>query len=107
MIEKIKNHIIKDEQVKKGMENEEKTDELLERYIVSKAREYLDSVNGGIEDEIVYGWAKHFYIEPLEELEKEMEDLRYVPVKQTQEPKKTVVKQEPKKEDNQLSLFDL
>lgn len=103
MIEKIKNAIQDDDQVLKGMEDKEKTDDLLKTYIMSKAREHLDNENGAIEDEIVYGWAKHFYIEPLEEIQKENKELQPKPKPQ----KKEQPKPQPKKESNQLSIFDL
>lgn len=104
MIEKIKNAIKDDDQVSKGMQDKEKTDDLLKTYILAKAREYLHNENGAIEDEVVYGWAKHFYIEPLEEIKKEREELQ--PETKPQ-PKKESKPEPKKKENNQLSIFDL
>lgn len=50
-------------------------DDNLNTYITTKAKEYLQSKNGAIEDSIVLGWARHFYIESQEDINKEILEL--------------------------------
>jgi len=104
MVEKIKQHLQDDKQVLANMGNEDKSDDKLKQYIIANAKQYLDNVNGGIEDEVVFGWARHFYIESEEVISKEMKDYYIKPTKATKPTKKTTTEEN---KSNQLSLFEL
>ena len=63
MIKMIKELLKDDKLVQERMKDKEKNDKDLIKYINDQAKKHLKSKNGGIEDEIVVGWAKHYYIE--------------------------------------------
>ncbi len=49
-----------------------KTDEQLEKYVMFRAKKELNGKNGAVADEVVFGWARHFYEEPIEMINEEM-----------------------------------
>lgn len=61
------------EQMKKdNIDISGKKPEDLEDYIMFKAKKKLDGKAGAIKDEVVFGWALHFYHEPENVIDKEM-----------------------------------
>lgn len=113
--------------------NEKKTVQILNEYINKKAQKELNSTNGYLADDVVFGWAVHFYTEPIETIEEELKELGASMPKATAEvateskeeetkvktkPKKRIPKEIPLEEelekvkkkndldDNQTSLFD-
>lgn len=85
-------------------------------YIVGQARKMQQNGCAVIADDIVYGWAVHYYDEDNVEVDVEDEDSEQVEVRVSEQPE-TVVSQQPvikavrkkRQEDNrlQLSLFEL
>ena len=69
MIKTIKKLLNDDKLVQERMKDKEKNDKDLIKYINYQAKKHLKSKNGGIEDEIVIGWAKHYYIEKNSDIE--------------------------------------
>ena len=69
MIKMIKELLKDDKLVQERMKDKEKNDKDLIKYINDQAKKHLKSKNGGIEDEIVVGWAKHYYIEKNSDIE--------------------------------------
>lgn len=83
-----------------------KTDDQLKRYVMFRAKKELEGKPGAVEDEVVYGWARHFYEEPLEVLKEEIDVKPEPGVKPNPlvEAYKKEKAKEPKKESGQLSL---
>lgn len=82
-------------------------------YIEKKAREYLDSKNGAIKDEVVYGWATEYFIigeAELDRIEKEKEEAerKKREAQQAENKKKADEKKflEDQHKGGQVSLFD-
>ena len=48
----------------------------LENYIMFRARKVLDGKAGAVEDEVVYGWARHYYEEPQSVIDEEMKPIK-------------------------------
>lgn len=97
LIEQIKT----DDQLRTSIEKEEKTVDKLENYIMTKAREMLKNKEGGIEKEVIYSWAIHYFIETEETINEELGQ-NQSPVKEIKEkPKKQV-----KPAIEALSIFD-
>ena len=69
MIKMIKELLKDDKLVQERMKDKEKNDKDLIKYINDQAKNHLKSRNGGIKDEIVVGWAKHYYIEKNSDIE--------------------------------------
>lgn len=87
------------------LEASEQTPYQLKKYISKEAKKYLKSVDGGIEREVVYGWAVHFIDENIQpEANKPKTNSSALPKAQVVKPKK--VKAKEKEQDKQLSLFD-
>lgn len=84
--------------------DENRSDNKLHHYIVSMARKELNGKEGGLPDNIVLGWARHFYQESQETIDNEIGKKASEPKKseQVSKPKPKA----PKPDDNQLSLFD-
>ena len=101
-IEKLKGLVSKDESIEMNKE-----DTHLNQYITFRARKHLEGHSGMVDDDEVVSWAKHFYMESKEDIDKEME---VKPEPQTQEapkkPKPKKQKAEPKKEQGQSTIFD-
>ena len=100
-----------DGQLKEALANFEqnkKSNEAMQQYIVKEARKYLNGKSGGIDSDTVLGWAIHYVTEKNENLDiplKGAESLRH-----SVKPKKVEVKK-PKVEKLkpsvvQLDLFD-
>lgn len=53
-------------------EDVDKDDKKLEAYLTFKAKKELNSKSGGLPDDMVVGWARHFYLESDEVISKEM-----------------------------------
>ena len=105
MIKMIKELLKNDQTVQERMLLEEKTDKDLIKYINFKAKEHLNSVNGGIEDNIVSGWAIHYYIESKETIDKEMKIVKSIPKKElTPEEQKIKDKKEKELQDSKVKL---
>lgn len=82
-------------------------------YIEKKAKDYLDSKNGAIKDEIVFGWAREYFIlgeAEIDRIEKEKEEAerKEREAKKAEEKKKADEKKflEEQHKDGQVSLFD-
>lgn len=122
MIDKIKELLEKDKFIK--FDNEEKSDEQLKDYIMWKAKKYLDGKPGAIEEDVVVGWAKHYYLEPNDEIyyfielkqkEEERKNEQEESNKRTEELKKKAIestnkkaaeKDDKKQAKGQTTLFD-
>lgn len=52
-----------------------KRDKGLNDYIVTKAHKELNGKHGGLSDDIVLSWARHFYLESQETIDKEIKSL--------------------------------
>lgn len=95
---------------KAKLEASEQTPYQLKKYISKEAKKYLKSGEGGIADEIVYGWAIHFIDENIQfeankpEANKPKTNSSALPKAEVVKPKK--VKAKEKEQDKQLSLFD-
>lgn len=83
------------------------------KYIEDKAKEYLNSKNGAIKDEIVYGWAREYFVLGKAEIdriqaEKEEAERKEREARQAEDKKKADEKKflESQHKDGQVSLFD-
>lgn len=92
--------------------NEEQMESCIS-YIEKKAKEYLDSKNGAILDEIVFGWAREYFIlgeAEIDRIEKEKEEAerKEREAKRAEEKKKAdeMIFQEKQHKNGQVSLFD-
>lgn len=108
---KIKEYIDKqaldDDQLREGLKNDKKTYDKMEQYIIGEAKKHLECKNGAIEDNIVFGWAIHYWTDYVE-----TDTPAHTPnPKHNAEPAKVIpktktkLKVEPKVE--QMTLFDL
>lgn len=80
----------------------------LKDYIMFRAKKHLDGKDGAVEDEVVYGWARHYYEEPQSVIDEEIkppktEPKKIEPNKLVEQYKKDKSKAE-KPKDGQLSL---
>jgi hypothetical protein len=50
-------------------------DKNLKIFIIAKAKKELNGVNGYLSDETVLGWARHFYSESQEEIDRELKEM--------------------------------
>lgn len=82
-------------------------------YVEKKAKEYLDSKNGAIKDEIVFGWAREYFIlgeAEIDRIEKEKEEAerKEREAKAAEEKKKADENKflEEQHKGGQVSLFD-
>jgi len=101
MIEKIKELLSSDLELNIDSERDEK----LIQYINYKAEIHLNRKNGGIEDSIVIGWARHFYLETQENIDKEIKlvvEEKEVIKKEIKKP----IEKEKKEEQKEFTLFD-
>lgn len=101
-IEKLKGLVSEDTSIDMSKE-----DKYLNQYITFRARKHLEGHSGMVEDDEVVSWAKHFYMESKETIDKEME-VKPAPKTEEQKPieKKPKPKKEPKKEQGQSTIFD-
>jgi|SRR5690625_288537 len=90
----------KDEQLKNGILQENKTIVKAWEYCNYKAREYLENKSGGIKDSVVVGWAIHYFTENDKVIEEEMGRVINDPVKMPEKSKQT----EPKKLTNKSGV---
>lgn len=90
----------KDEQLKNGIMQENKTIIKAWEYCNYKAREYLENKSGGIKDSVVVGWAIHYFTENDKVIEEEMGRVINDPVKMPEKSKQT----EPKKLTNKSGV---
>lgn len=100
MIKTIKKLLKDDKQVQKRMLLKDKNDKDLEKYINFKANKYLNNINGAIKDDVVIGWAIHFYIESKETIDKEMKPAPRIIKKLT--PEEQIIKDENDKKRRNL-----
>lgn len=106
MEKRIGNHLLEcmktDELLANSYTEKKRTLKDCVKFIVKEARKYLNYSNGYIEDDVVYGWAKHYVLdEPVKT--KPTESKSEIKV----ETKKVVKKEKPKKEEEPvISLFD-
>lgn len=96
MIKTIKELLKDDKQVQERILLKFKNDKELEKYINFKAGKYLKNINGAIKDDVVLGWAIHFYIESKETIDKEMRPAPRVIKKLT--PEEQIIKDKKDKE---------
>ncbi len=90
---RIKDELIKlsssDEQLKKGLEDTTKNIDGCFKYITNKARTKVVNGCACISDDVVFGWAIHYYIESNEDLcnetKKESEELKEQKAKEMKE----------------------
>lgn len=101
-------NLVKD--IKKMLADEDiiidpKRDTNLNKYIVAKAAKVLNSKHGALSDETVLSWARHFYLELQEDIDKELKSL---PKTQGITSKSTKEKNEPKpqKSNNDLKMYN-
>ena len=76
-----------DTEILDKFDSEGKDDKALDKYITFKAKKELNSKSGALPDEVVLGWARHFYLESKETIDKEMKVEK--PKATPAEPKKT------------------
>lgn len=62
----IEEQAAKDTQLAEGLKNDKKTYTGMENYIINEARKQLEGKNGAIKDDIVYGWAVHYWTDYVE-----------------------------------------
>jgi predicted ABC-class ATPase len=95
----------KDESFAAKVNQGHKTLEKCNSYITQKAKDYLKSKDGGIEDKIVYGWADDYYnlddaaIEAEKKRKQEEADKRAAEVRAQAEERRKKAKAEKKKTD--------
>lgn len=104
-----------DEQLKKGLSDQEKSYDECWSYIMEKAKKHLDNKSGHINPKVVFGWAIHYFTEDrktiLEEVkivkkqEVSIQENEGMKVSKTPHKEKNVV--EEKKSDKLISIFDL
>jgi hypothetical protein len=70
LVETIKTMLSNDQ-----LDLDSKRDSQLNDYIVAKAKKELDGKNGAIDDKTVLSWARHFYLESKEDIDKEIKEL--------------------------------
>jgi hypothetical protein len=104
MIKRIKSMLGDDPEVLKNMDHIDKNDKALNDYIIYRAKKKLDGNNGYVSDDMVIGWAKHFYLESKETIDKEMERS---PIKKAKSSIVVPKLSKSKSDNNQLSIFDL
>lgn len=112
---KIKEYIdkqaLEDDQLREGLKNDKKTCDKMEQYIIGEAKKHLEGKNGAIEDNIVFGWAIHYWTDYVETDTPEHTPAHTPNPKHNAEPAKVIpktktkLKVEPKVE--QMTLFDL
>lgn len=68
LVDLLTEQIKADDQLKRAIEKENKTIDKCWKYIMSKAKEHLNSKSGYIEEDVILGWAIHYFIEEDEVL---------------------------------------
>jgi hypothetical protein len=84
---------------------EPKRDQQLDDYIIAKAKKELKGKNGAIDDQTVLSWARHFYLESQEDIDKEIKELRgksYI----KQSVNKPVTRKETKPDKKELKIYN-
>lgn len=105
---------INDVQLAEGLKNEKKTYDGMENYIINEAKKHLDNKNGAIKDDIIYGWAVHYWTDYVETdvikpkpTHTPNPPATYVNDDKNKSVRKRVNESEKKKEIEQLTLFDM
>lgn len=114
----------KDEVLKNCYKDRKITLAAIERYVNNCANQYLNGVNGGVEDKVVYGWVLHYVQDEKVEIteaatvtltEQEKKDAHAEALKEykadmmhelEQRGSKTAKPKKEKKDNGQLSLFE-
>lgn len=95
----------------KAKDDEEKSAIGLMEYILSKAKAEINGNAGMIENDVVFGWAVHYIIESEDILKKEnltKVNLDQAKINKIETKEKEASKpKEIKKDENQVTLFDL
>lgn len=108
---KIVNYLVTRNDMNEKYLNEEKSLKQMIDFIKSQAKKKSENGIAMIEDEVVYGWAIHYWDETNDSLELGKEKIAKSNVSDSKESVKRIQKAEPKKKnwvpEGQLSLFDL
>lgn len=91
-----------DEQLRAAIEKDDKTISGLWEYIKTKALKQLSGKFDGIEKEVVFGWAIHYFIETEETINQELG----INKQKVEKQKNETVKETPKPASKALSIFD-
>lgn len=82
-------------------------DNQLNDYIVAKAKKELKGKNGAISDDIVLSWARHFYLESKEDIDKEIKELGGKTYSKTSEKNSSSKKKsKPKQKQKELKMYN-
>lgn len=87
-------------------------DENLKIFIMAKAKKELGGKNGYLSDETVLSWARHFYSEPQEEIDRELKEMgvssnQTTKVNKSRENQNKAVAKKEKSDFIQGSIFDV